>query len=183
MGKRLDGSSLFGGFNANLSNTFAQLNGHFEDGLTVNNLNQAVTNPELVKNINSTFASYMNSNFNNLDENADGKISPEEIQKFMNNVATQGLTREQIYSLAASTGMNSSLQDTVLSHFDEIDKNKDGKVSNQEINAYGVTSDIEKRKIADMNRMVNNMSMFYSDDIKEHKASIMDYKYLSDEGN
>lgn len=77
--------------------------------------------------------------------------------------------------------MSSSLQETVLSHFDDIDANHDGKVTNAEINAYGVNSDIEKQKIEDRNRIVNNMSMFYGDDLTEYEGSIMDYRYLDDD--
>ena len=39
----------------------------------------------------------------------------------MNNIATQGLTREQIMALGSTTGMTNSLQETVLAHFDDID--------------------------------------------------------------
>ena len=59
--------------------------------------------------------------------------------------------------------------------------NHDGKVTNAEINAYGVNSDIEKQKIEDRNRIVNNMSMFYGDDLTEYEGSIMDYRYLDDD--
>ena len=69
----------------------------------------------------------------------------------------------------------------MLSHFDDIDANHDGKVTNAEINAYGVNSDIEKQKIEDRNRIVNNMSMFYGDDLTEYEGSIMDYRYLDDD--
>ena len=96
-------------------------------------------------------------------------------------MATQGLTREQIISLGASSGMTNSLQQTVLAHFDDIDANHDGKVTNAEINAYGVNSQLEKQKIADKNRIVNNMSMFYGDDLTEYKGSMLDYRYLDDE--
>ena len=95
----------------------------------------------------------------------------------MGQMATQGMTREQIIALAGSSGMSSSLAETVLSHFDDIDKNHDGKVSNQEIQAYGVESDLEKQKISDRNRMVNNMSMFYDVD-SNYEGSLLDYKYL-----
>ena len=101
----------------------------------------------------------------------------------MSNMATQGLTREQIMSLGASSGMSTSLQETVLAHFDDIDANKDGKVTNQEINAYGVNSEIEKQKIEDRNRIVNNMSLFYGDDSQEYEGSMLDYRYLDDEEN
>ena len=101
----------------------------------------------------------------------------------MNNIATQGLTREQITTLGASSGLSTSLQETVLAHFDDIDANHDGKVTNAEINAYGVNSDIQKQKTADTNRLVNNMSMFYGDDLTEYEGSIMDYRLLDDDEN
>jgi hypothetical protein len=93
----------------------------------------------------------MTSNFNNIDSNTDGKITADEIQNLMNQMASQGLTREQIAALGASSGLSTSLQETVLNHFDQIDKNHDGKVTNQEIQAYGVESDLEKQKISDRN--------------------------------
>ena len=125
----------------------------------------------------------MTNNFNSVDANSDGTISADEIQRLMSNMATQGLTREQIMSLGASSGMSTSLQETVLAHFDDIDANKDGKVTNQEINAYGVNSEIEKQKIEDRNRIVNNMSLFYGDDSQEYEGSMLDYRYLDDEEN
>ena len=66
--------------------------------------------------------------------------------------------------------------------FDDIDKNHDGKVTNQEIQAYGVDSELEKQKVADRNRIVNNMSMFY-DTGADYEGSMLDYRYLDeDEG-
>ena len=182
MSKRLDGTSMFTGINSGLTNAFAQLNGQYSDGVTLENLNKALTNSNYLTNsgINGTFASYMTNNFNSIDSNSDGTISADEIQNLMSQMATQGLTREQIISLAGSSGMSTSLQETVLNHFDQIDKNKDGKVTNQEIQAYGVESDVEKQKLADINRLVSNMSMFYETDSPE-EGSLLDYRYLDDE--
>ncbi len=182
MSKRLDGSSLFSGINAGLTNSFSLLSSQYSDGLTVDNLTNALSNTAITNTgYDSTFSSYLLNNFNSVDSNADGTISADEIQKLMTNMATQGLTREQIMSLGASSGMSTSLQETVLSHFNEIDTNKDGKVTNQEINAYGVTSAIEKQKIEDTNRIVNNMSLYYRDDSSEYEGSLLDYRYLDDE--
>ncbi len=184
MGKRLDGSSLFSGINAGLTNSFSLLSSQYTDGLTIENLSSALSNTAITNTgYGSTFSSYLLNNFNSVDSNADGTISADEIQKLMNNMATQGLTREQIMSLGASSGMSTSLQETVLSHFDDIDTNKDGKVTNQEINAYGVTSSIEKQKIEDTNRIINNMSLYYGDDLTEYEGSMLDYRYLDDEEN
>ena len=182
MSKRLDGSSLFSGINAGLTNSFALLSSQYEDGLTLENLNKSLTNTNITNTAyGSTFASYLTNNFNSIDSNSDGTISADEIQRLMSNMATQGLTREQIMSLGASSGMSTSLQETVLSHFDDIDTNKDGKVTNQEINAYGVNSEIEKQKIEDRNRIIKNILLFYSNDINEYEESMMDYRYLDDE--
>ncbi len=184
MGKRLDGSSLFSGINSGLTNSFSLLSSQYTDGLTLENINKALTNTNVTNTTyGSTFASYLSSNFNSVDKNGDGQITADEIQTLMNNMATQGLTREQIMSLGASAGMSTSLQETVLNHFDDIDANHDGKVTNQEISAYGVNSDIQKQKIADTNRVINNMSLYYGDDLTEYEGSMLDYRYLSDDEN
>ena len=182
MSKRLDGTSMFTGINAGLTNAFSQLNSQYSDGVTVDNLNKALSNTNFINNsgMNATFASYMTNNFNAIDSNTDGRISADEIQKLMSNMATQGLTREQIVALAGSSGIGSSLQETVLNHFDQIDKNKDGKVTNQEIQVYGVESDLEKQKAADRNRLVSNMSMFYEVGTVDD-SSLLDYRYLDNE--
>ena len=57
---------------------------------------------------------------------------------------------------------------------------KDGKITNQEIHAFGVESDVEKQKLADRNRLVSNMSMYYDID-KVDNSSLLDYRYLDDE--
>ena len=182
MSKRLDGSSLFTGINSGLTNTFSTLSSQYQDGITLENLNKALTNTNVTNTVyGSTFASYLTSNFNSVDKNHDGKISADEIQNLMNNIATQGLTREQIISLGAASGLTGSLQETVLAHFDDIDANHDGKVTNQEINAYGVNSSVEKQKIADRNRIINNMSLFYGTDTDRYEGSMLDYRYLEDE--
>lgn len=183
MSKRLDGTSLFTSASAGLSNVFAQLSGQYGEEVTLENLNKALTNSNTLTNnmYNSTFASYMTNNFSSFDQNGDGKISADEIQNIMSQMATQGLTREQIIALGASSGMTTSLQETVLSHFDDIDKNKDGKVTNQEIQAYGVESDIQKQRLSDRNRLVSNMSMYY--DISTDESSLLDYKILSDDNS
>ena len=180
MSKRLDGTSMFTGINSGLTNSFSQLSNQYGDGLTLENLSNALTNTNITGTAyGSTFASYMSNNFNSIDSNHDGKISAKEIQNLMGQIATQGLSREQIMALGGASGLSSSLQETVLAHFDDMDKNHDGKVTNQEIQAYGVDSGFEKQKIADRNRMINNMSMYYDNDNK-YDGSLLDYKYLDD---
>ena len=181
MGKRLDGSSLFTGVSSGLTNTFSLLNGQYQDGITIENLGKALSNSNVINtSYGATFSSYLSSNFNSFDTNHDGKITADEIQNYMNNLATQGLTREQIMALGSSSGMTNSLQETVLSHFDDIDVNHDGRVTNQEISQYGINSQAEKQKIADRNRVINNMSMFYGESGDKYEGSMLDYRYLDD---
>ena len=93
MSKRLDGSSLFSGINSGLTNSFSLLSSQYTDGLTLENINKALTNTNVTNTLyGSTFASYLSSNFNGVDKNGDGQISADEIQTLMNNIATQGLT-------------------------------------------------------------------------------------------
>ena len=74
MGKRLDGTSMFTGVNAGFTNAFAQLSGQYTDGVTLENLNKALTNSNITNNaLTTTFASYMTNNFNSIDTNRDGK--------------------------------------------------------------------------------------------------------------
>ena len=47
MGKRLDGTSMFTGIGSGFTNAFAQLNSQYKDGITVENLNDALTNTYL----------------------------------------------------------------------------------------------------------------------------------------
>lgn len=179
--KRLNGSSLFTGFNAGLTNTYSLLSNQYKDGITLENLSKALTNTNVTNTAyGSTFASYLSGNFNAVDKNGDGKISADEVQEYMSKMARQGMTREQIMTLGSVSGMSNSLQETVLAHFDDIDANHDGKVTSQEISAYGVNSQVEKQKIADRNRIVNNMSMFYGSDEKKYEGSMLDYRYLDD---
>ncbi len=181
MSKRLDGTSMFSGINSGFTNAFSQLSGQYADGLTLENLSKALTNTNITNNAyTTTFASYMTNNFNSIDTNRDGVISADEIQNLMSQMAAQGLTREQIIALAGSSGLSSSLQETVLAHFDDIDKNHDGKVTNQEIQQYGIDSDLEKQRTADRNRLVNNMSMFY-DNETNYEGSLLDYRYIDNQ--
>lgn len=181
MSKRLDGTSLFTGINSGLSNTFAQLSGQFADGVTLENLTESLSNTNTLNNLNNTsFASYMTNNFANFDTDGDGRISASEVQALMSQMATQGLTREQIMALGGASGLSTSLQETVLNHFNEIDKNKDGKITNQEIQAYGVESDLEQQKKADRNRIVSSMSMYYDID-SPNDSSLLDYRYLDND--
>lgn len=184
MSKHLNGTSLFTAVNAGLTSSYSMLANQYTDGVTLENINKSFTNTNmLTNNAGAAFSSYLSSNFNTFDKNRDGKISADEVQNFMTQISQQGMTREQMSMLGSASGMSGSLLETVLNHFDEIDANHDGKVTNQEIQSYGVTSALENQKIEDRNRMINHMSMFYGDGAEQYEGSLMNYKYLSDDDN
>ena len=182
MANRIDGTSLFTTMNSGLTNTFSVLSTTFTDGVTLANLASKDANNTLNNNgLNQNFKSYLQTNFSSLDKNHDGKITSDEINAYTTNLTRQGMTMEQLAQLGTSTGMSSSLLDTVMSHFNEIDANKDGKVTNAEIQAYGVNSSVEKQRKADRSQMLKQMSTFYETSASGNDASLLDYKYLDED--
>ncbi len=184
MTKYLNGTSLYTAVNSGLANSYNMLTSLYkEDGLTLENLTSAMSNSTvLANNYGATFASYMMTNFSSIDKDNDGVLSASDIQSYMNTISSQGLTREQISTLGTTAGLSSSLQETVLAHFDEIDTNNDNKVTTAEIQAYNIKSDIYQQRVEDLNRNISQMSL-YTDDLPEYEGSMMDYKYLSEEDN
>lgn len=181
MSRILDGSSLFTAMNSGLTNTYSILSSQFSDGITLTNLGNKDATTALTSNgLNTNFKSYLQSNFNSIDKNNDGKISSDELQDLTTSLSRNGMTIEQLYQLGTSTGMSSSLLDTVVSHFNEIDKNKDGKVTNEEIKAYSVDSSVAELRKNDRTSMLKSMSTYYETSSSSSDSSLLDYKYLSD---
>ena len=181
MAKRIDGTSLFSSMNSGLSNTYSVLASTFTDGITLKNLTSTDATNALTSNgLTQNFKSYMQTNFSTMDKNKDGKLTADELNTYSTNLTMQGMTMEQLAQLGTSTGMSSSLLDTVMSHFNEIDKNKDGKVTNAEIQAFGVDSSIEKQRISDRNVMLKSMSTFYSTSAGDDDSSLLDYRTMDD---
>lgn len=181
MSKYLNGTSIYTAVNSGLANSYNMLSGLYSDGVTLENLTAAMNNSSVLQSsYGATFTSYMMNNFSSIDKDNDGVLSADDVQSYMNNISAQGLTLEQISTLGTSMGISKSLQETVLEHFNEIDSNKDGRVTNAEIQAFSIQSDLDKQRIDDINRTVNSMSLF-TEGLTEHEGSIMDYKYASND--
>lgn len=182
MANRIDGTSLFTNMNSGLTNTFSILSSTFSDGVTLKNLaNNEAVNALNSNGLNQNFKSFMQTNFSSFDKNRDGKLTADEINDYVTNLSRQGMTMEQLAQLGTSTGMSSSLLDTVMSHFNEIDANKDGKVTNAEIQAFGVNSSVEKQRKSDRNLMLSQMSTYYDTSASKNDASLLDYRYLEED--
>lgn len=156
----LIGSSLFTGAISGLqSNYLLMLNG--AKSLSMENL----LNPSsdtIRYTVNQTFRGYMMTHFNQIDMDGDGKLSTTDIKNYTTKLRTQGMTYNELTQLCANgSGSMSSLLDTVLSNFNEIDMNHDGRVTQAEINAYRINQEIKdvKEKYPKINP--TQMSMFY----------------------
>lgn len=156
----LIGSSLFTSAISGLnSNYLLLLNGG--TGLTLDNILHP--KDDAVKyTVNQTFRSYMMTNFNEIDVDGDGQITNKDVDKYVTKLKTQGMTYNELSQLCASGSSSmSSLLDTVLSNFTEIDTNHDGRVTQSEINAYRAKEEIQEMKDEHPRIDPTKMSMFY----------------------
>lgn len=159
----LIGSSLFTGAISGLSSNYLlMLNG--QDGLTLDK----ILHPEesaIKYTVNQTFRSYMMTNFNSIDMDGDGKISSKDVDSYVQRLKTQGMTYQELSQLCGNSSSSmSSLLDTVLSNFNEIDTNHDGRITQGEINAYRINDQIKDMKDKFPKIDPSNMSMFYETD-------------------
>lgn len=164
------GSSLFTSAISGLNtNYLLMLNG--ADGLTLDN----ILNPEndtIRYTVNQTFRSYMMNNFNQIDMDGDGKIGINDVNGYVTKLKTQGMTYNELTQLCANGGNTmSSLLDTVLSNFNEIDANHDGRVTQGEINAYRVKQDIKEVKEKYPRIDPTKMSMFYETKVGQTEST------------
>lgn len=182
----LSGSSLFAGITSGLNSSYSIIANANAGNVTLSNIVATMGNPTYAATINPTFASYMESNFSSLDTNHDGILSSAEIAQVNNMIYLTGMTRTQLSQLGTASGLSANQLGQVLDHFSDIDTNGDGKVTAAEINAYNLTSAMEKKKTEFSNQEAANMSVFYGDEDASSKAdssSMLSYKYLNDSDN
>lgn len=164
---RLNGSSLFLQAISGLTSNYGYLSGG--EGLTIEKLKNP--NENINKNaLNPQFTSFLATNFAKFDTNQDGEIKADELQNYTNNLSKNGMTMEELYQLCSQSGGTNSLLETVIANFNEIDKNHDGKVSNDEISAFGINKEIDEMKTAHPKFDPGAMSIFYSTDATDEDA-------------
>lgn len=174
------GNSLLTGIYSGLTNTYSYLAAKYPNQVTLENINAARTDTKSANLINQSFASYMQTNFANIDKNGDGIISADEMSKTVNNMSTQGLTKEELTQLYASggSGLSASTMENILNNFDAMDTNHDGRITGAEISAYDLNCSRQKKEDEFNARFANNMSVFYgNEDESTDSYSILSYKY------
>lgn len=178
----LSGSSLFTGIYSGLTSTYSLIANEYANGVTMENIADARTRTNLNSSLNQTFASYLQTNFSNLDKDGDGVLGSKELSNLTNMISNQGLSMTQLTQLGAASGLSTKTLQQVLDHFKDIDVNGDGKVTTAEISAYNLTSAMEKKKTEFSDKAASNMSVFYGDSsASASSSSLLDFKYASDE--
>ena len=158
------GKGLFTQATSAISSTFSALAEAGSNGVTMEQLKKATSSGKVNDTtVNTTFLSYISSNFNTIDKNGDGTIDESDMKNYLDNLGRQGMTYEEIATLCASNGSN-SLVNTVLTYFDEIDKNGDGKVTSAEIAAFSMDAERDKLEDEFGKFKPTGMSVFYEAD-------------------
>ena len=174
------GSSLLAGIYSGLTNTYSYLASQYPNKVTLENINKARTDSNTANVINQGFASYLQTNFQNIDKDNDGIISAEEMTNMTNILSTQGLTKDELTQLYAtgSSGLSASTIENILTHFDDMDTNHDGRITSAEITAFNVDSSKQKLEDEFNAKKASNMSVFYGDDSSSVDSySILSYRY------
>jgi hypothetical protein len=94
-----------------------------------------------------------------------------------------GLTKEELMQMYSSgmSGLSNSTMEMIMQYFDEMDTNKDGRLTAAEISAFNINS--AKQELMDKyaHQRATNMSTFYGDESSSDPGtySMLSYKYKS----
>ena len=159
------GKGLFTQATTALSSTFTALAESNSGTVTMQALKKAVSQKGSLEDasLNTSFISYLSTNFANIDQNGDGTIDESDMNNYLSNMSRQGMTYEEIATLCANNGSN-TLVNTVLTYFNEIDKNGDGRVTSEEITAFSMEEERDKLEDEFGKFKPTTMSVFYEAD-------------------
>ena len=171
-----NGNALLASALSGLTNTYSILasNSTNKNGITIDDLTNPSTTVLQQLGNNTTFAQFLTSNFAAIDKDGDGTISSADMSNLTNNLTSKGLSYEELCQLCSS-GLSGS---EVLTYFNQIDTNKDGRVTNAEIQAFNLKADEERLKTEYQSFKPSSMSVFYTDsDSDETPSSLVDNMY------
>lgn len=176
----MNGQALLSNALSGLSNTYSILakNSATSGGLSI----EDITNPSstVLQQLggNTSFAQFLSSNFAAIDKDGDGKIGSADMSNLTNKLAQNGLSYEEICQLCSSGLGGSDMLNNVLTYFNQIDTNKDGRVTTAEIQAFSLKADEEKLKTEYKSFKSGSMSVFYGDSESDSEpSSLIDNLY------
>lgn len=173
---------MFEGITSGLTSTYSVLAQASQGKITLSSIAAAQSNSQYAQQINPTFASYIQTQFANLDSNHDGILGSTEINKLTTSINITGLTAAQLSQLGAASGLSANDLSQVLEHFSDIDANHDGKVTAAEISAYKLKSAEDQKKTEYRNKAAADMSIYYADENASNEpdaSSLLAYKYYN----
>lgn len=179
----MNGQALFANALSGLSNTYSILaqNSASKGGLTIEDITNPSNTTIAQLGGNMSFAQFLSSNFAAIDKDGDGKISADDMSNLTNKLSQSGLSYQELCQLCSSGMGNSEMLSNVLTYFNQIDTNKDGRVTNSEIQAFSLKADEEKLKTEYQSFKPSSMSVFYgSEDSDSEPSSLVDNLYPKD---
>ncbi len=143
-------------------------------GLTLNDLSDLSTNTMMNLGENYTFLQYMTTNFNTLDQDGDGEITGADLNNIMKTMQSKGLTYNEIQQLCTSGNYDKTLLSTVLTYFNKIDSNGDGRITSDEITKFSYDTQRNEVEAKYKSYRASNVSLYYNDGIEDDTSSVLD---------
>ena len=172
----LNGQSLVASAVSGLASAYSELMNNKSSkgaGLTLKDLSNLPASAALNLGSNYTFLQYLTSNFSNLDEDGDGEITSGDISNLMNTTQSKGLTYNEIQQLCSS-GSNDTLLSTVLTYFNKIDADGDGRVTTSEITKFSFDNQRNEVEAKYKSYRASNSSLYYNDGVEDDTSSVLD---------
>lgn len=179
-----NGQALFASALSGLQNTYSILaqNSSTSGGLSIEDITNPSTSVLQQLGGNTTFAQFLSSNFSAIDKDGDGKISSADMSNLTNKLSQNGLSYQELCQLCSGSMGSSEMLSNVLTYFNQIDTNKDGRVTNAEIQAFNLKADEEKLKTEYQSFRPSSMSVFYGNDESDSEpSSLIDNLYPKDQ--
>ena len=173
----LNGQTLLTTAMSGLANTYSTVmsgKNSSGTGLTLNDLSDL--SPQTMMNLgnNYTFLQYMTNNFNNLDQDGDGQITGADLNNAMTTMQSKGLTYNEIQQLCASGNCDKTLLSTVLTYFNKIDSNGDGRITSDEITKFSFDNQRNEVESKYKSYRASNSSLYYNDGVEDDTSSVLD---------
>ena len=173
----LNGQSLLATAMAGLTNTYSTLmssNSKSGKGLTLDDLSNVSSTTMMSLGSNYTFLQYLTNNFKSLDNDGDGEITGNDLNTLMSTMQSKGLTYNELQSLCASGNGDSSLLSTVLTYFNKIDANGDGRITSEEITKFSMDSQKYEIEAKYKSYKASRTSLYYNEGMEDDTTSVLD---------
>ena len=173
----LNGQTLISGALAGLTNTYSTLMSSSSSsgkGLTLEDLSKVSTTTLNSLGSNYSFLQYLTTNFSSLDKDGDGEITSVDLNNLMNTMQSKGLTYNELQSLCSAGNGDTTLLSTVLTYFNKIDANGDGRVTSDEITKFSFDCQKDEAEQKYKSFKASHMSLYYSDGVEDDTSSVLD---------